>query len=170
MPLSFMRFVLAAAIAGCGLPAWAAGMPDWGTKNFSPGGDTPAYFTNETGAVVGAVAEGSDDGADTPLRAAQSTSQPPELAAPPLSRHGRHMAGRKVASHSVARGAAKSRSAHAERAGNVGAVRMVHAGRAAPTPRATKTALTTHNAAPAHARAAAASVRHASAKSSSRKG
>jgi hypothetical protein len=34
------------AVASC--PAFAADIPDYGSKNFSPTGDTPSYFANES--------------------------------------------------------------------------------------------------------------------------
>ena len=43
---------IAATLAAATVMAHAAGMPDSGTKNFVPGGDAPAYLTNENLAVA----------------------------------------------------------------------------------------------------------------------
>jgi hypothetical protein len=61
MPAALKGMVFVAAIALAAVPAWAAGMPEFGTKNFDPGAATPAYFSNENG--IG-DAETVDDGAD----------------------------------------------------------------------------------------------------------
>ena len=41
----------AGALAVAGFPASAVDLPDYGSKNFSPSGDTPTYFTNEAAPV-----------------------------------------------------------------------------------------------------------------------
>jgi hypothetical protein len=60
MPAALKSIVFVVAIT-LAAPAWAAGMPEFGTKNFDPGAATPAYFSNENG--IG-DAETVDDGAD----------------------------------------------------------------------------------------------------------
>jgi hypothetical protein len=42
---------LAGALAFACLPAIAVELPDYGSKNFSPSGDTPSYFANEAAPV-----------------------------------------------------------------------------------------------------------------------
>lgn len=42
--------VMAVLLGAAGWPAFAAEMPAYGTKNFTPGGDTPAYFTHSVAA------------------------------------------------------------------------------------------------------------------------
>src|ERR1700746_4114676 len=49
---------IAGALAFACLPALAVELPDYGSKNFSPSGDTPSYFANE-------AAPGSARTADT---------------------------------------------------------------------------------------------------------
>lgn len=51
-------------------------MPDFGTKNFNPGGDTPSYFSNEYGAPAVAADEITDDGADDAPHRSQRVSEP----------------------------------------------------------------------------------------------
>jgi hypothetical protein len=75
------RFVSAAAIACLAIPAWSASMPDIGTKNFSPGGDTPSYFSNEYGAPAVAADEITDDGADDAPHRSLRASEPRHHAA-----------------------------------------------------------------------------------------
>ena len=76
MPKMLIRYALAAAIAGAGTPAWSAGIPDFGTKNFSPGSDAPAYFSNESGAFFGAAASENEDGNDVSSSSMLATAEP----------------------------------------------------------------------------------------------
>ena len=48
---------LAGALAFACLPALGAELPDYGSKNFSPSGDTPSYFTNEAAPVAARTAD-----------------------------------------------------------------------------------------------------------------
>jgi hypothetical protein len=83
-----IRYALAAAIAGAGTPAWSAGIPDFGTKNFSPGSDAPAYFSNESGAFLGAAASENEDGSDVP-GSMQATAEPDYSVSTGPRRHSR---------------------------------------------------------------------------------
>jgi hypothetical protein len=56
-------------------------MPDYGTKNFNPGGDTPAYFSNEYGAPAVAADEVIDDGGDEVPHRSLRASEPRHHAA-----------------------------------------------------------------------------------------
>jgi hypothetical protein len=49
--------ILAGALAFVGLPAFAFDLPDSGSKNFSPPGDTPSYFSNEAAPVSARTAD-----------------------------------------------------------------------------------------------------------------
>lgn len=51
MPRVRMKIWIAAVLAAAASPA-VAGMPDIGTKNFTPGSDVPSYLTNENLAVA----------------------------------------------------------------------------------------------------------------------
>jgi hypothetical protein len=59
MPKLTITF-LAGALAFASLPALAVDLPDYGSKNFSPSGDTPTYFTNESAPVAARTADTSE--------------------------------------------------------------------------------------------------------------
>ena len=90
MPDMLIRLALAAAIVGTTIPAWGAGMPDLGTKNFSPGGDAPSYFSNENGVMGTAAGEAWDDGEDAAISSASETSEPAHIASRYHGRLGAH--------------------------------------------------------------------------------
>lgn len=48
---------LAGALSFACLPALAVDLPDYGSKNFSPSGDTPSYFANEAAPVSARTAD-----------------------------------------------------------------------------------------------------------------
>ena len=48
---------LAGALTFACLPALAVELPDYGSKNFSPSGDTPSYFANEAAPVSARIAD-----------------------------------------------------------------------------------------------------------------
>jgi hypothetical protein len=48
---------LAGALTFACLPALAVELPDYGSKNFSPSGDTPSYFANEAAPVSARTAD-----------------------------------------------------------------------------------------------------------------
>src|SRR5580692_6972898 len=66
---------LAGALAYACLPALAVELPDYGSKNFSPSGDTPSYFANEAAPVSARTAD---------------TTQGDWSAVDEMARHGRH--------------------------------------------------------------------------------
>lgn len=108
MPDILRKFLLAALIAGGVAPAWGAGMPEYGTKNFSPGADAPSYFTNENG-VLGVAADfATDQHAAAPAPAVRAESEPRRAAHPTGHGHGKSAAGRngtrRVASSAHAHG------------------------------------------------------------------
>jgi hypothetical protein len=162
--------VMAAACAVSIGSARAAGMPDTGTKNFVPGGDTPAYLTNENlavapGSAAEPVAATADDQAEGPER---STAAPMHWAQTPERRHGKLAAGHKSARYAAANPRTPIRSTHAA------STRMVRASRSGSidkSPRsvraAGRTASATRTGAAVHGKA---SVRHAAARSAARRG
>jgi hypothetical protein len=76
MPVPVRRFLFAAIILCAGLPARGADISDYGTKNFSPGVDTPSYFTSESNTVLGSAEnEGTEDGGNAAMRSVQITSE-----------------------------------------------------------------------------------------------
>src|SRR5271166_2694292 len=97
MPAALKGMVFVAAIALAAVPAWAAGMPEFGTKNFDPGAATPAYFSNENG--IG-DAETVDDGADdTTTRSVDRVASPRYAEGADQHHHGQ-MVGRRTGGHS----------------------------------------------------------------------
>ncbi len=167
MPGTLTRFVFAAAIACTALPALGAGMPDYGTKNFSPGGDTPSYFSNENRAVLGATEnENTDDGSDTPLRSVQSVSEPTHSDRMTTRHHGQPIVGRRARSDAAAHSRGRDRPGHIASANSA---RTTLAGRSTRTARGAGAAKTRAGDAGA-GKSAKPGVRHASARSSSRKG
>jgi hypothetical protein len=101
MPKMLIRYALAAAIAGAGTPAWSAGIPDFGTKNFSPASDAPAYFSNESGAFFGAAASENEDGNDVSSSSMLATAEPDYS----VSKGPRHHSRVAYSSRSASRGA-----------------------------------------------------------------
>lgn len=93
MPDVLRKFLLAALVAWSA-PAWGAGMPEYGTKNFTPGADAPSYFTNETGALGVAADFAADQRAAAPAPALRAHSQPHRTAHATSRAHGRTAAGR----------------------------------------------------------------------------
>jgi hypothetical protein len=57
MPNKLTITFLAGALALAGPPAFAGDLPDSGSKNFDPPGDTPSYFSNETAPVSARTAD-----------------------------------------------------------------------------------------------------------------
>jgi len=49
--------LLAGALAVAAVPARAVDLPDYGSKNFNPSGDTPSYFANESAPVSARTAD-----------------------------------------------------------------------------------------------------------------
>jgi hypothetical protein len=143
MPSKLAIIVLAAALAVSIIPVHAAGMPEIGTKNFIPGGDTPSYLTNENLTV----APGEPDNAfDPTVSPAHSVAAPTHSAQTRTWRgHGKFAAGRKTTNRAAAGVRIRSRPTHA-------------AGTAASAARA---GATRHN---------KASARHAAVKSAARRG
>jgi hypothetical protein len=162
--------VLAAAFAASILPAYAAGMPDTGTKNFIPGGDTPSYLTNENLAVApGSAAQpmpaAADDQAEAPTRSGPVSIHATQTA---TRRHDRHAAGHKSGHRAAVSGNTKTRSARGASTKRVGASKSASLRRSARPPRASGKTESTAQTGPAkHGKA---NAWHAAAKSSAKKG
>src|SRR5271169_2769424 len=114
LPAKLRKICFAALLACTGLSAAAAEIPASGTKNFVPGGEAPAYFTNENGAVSAATAEDSaaDDGVDqvshsprSDVGIARSTTTMPR-------RHGKLAASQRSGKHMAANPRTGSRSTY----------------------------------------------------------
>jgi hypothetical protein len=55
--LKLTIILLAGALVFTTVPALAVDLPDYGSKNFSPSGDTPSYFANEAAPVSARTAD-----------------------------------------------------------------------------------------------------------------
>jgi len=61
MPNRLTTALIAGALALAGLPALALDLPDSGSKNFDPPGDTPSYFSNEAAPVSARTADTTEN-------------------------------------------------------------------------------------------------------------
>jgi hypothetical protein len=169
MPVKLTKIWFAAMVALATLPALAADMPGSGTKNFIPGGDAPAYFTNENGAVSGVAAVDettSDDGVDQTLGSPRSETAPTHSARTMTRRPGGLTASHRREKYSAANFTAKGRPAHAVSASKT---RMASVRAPLRSTRTTNQQKAKYDGA-GIARPAKSSARHAAAKSSARRG
>jgi hypothetical protein len=109
---------LAGALALAGVPASGLELPDYGSKNFSPSGDTPAYFTNEATPVAARTA----DTTANDWSAVDAKAPEPSLGASTpsrghLGRHGRQASSQRSAKHVVGKTRSAYHSAHLARSG-----------------------------------------------------
>jgi hypothetical protein len=102
--IAFLAWVFALA----NFPAFAVDIPDYGSKNFSPTGDTPTYFTNESAPVSARTADTSatdwtaeEAAAPVPsvARRAPSAHQGSGKHGRYSPRYGRHASGRASGNH-----------------------------------------------------------------------
>src|SRR5690349_1043655 len=97
---------LAGALSFACLPALGAELPDFGSKNFSPSGDTPSYFTNEAAPVAARTADTTERDWSvvdemTPARPAYERTRSARTYS---GRHGRYAVGQRSATHVAAGG------------------------------------------------------------------
>src|ERR1700730_8463507 len=100
-----MTAVLIGAFGLASLPALALDLPDSGSKNFSPGNDTPTHFANESVPVSARTADttATDFSAEEAAAPVPSVVRP---AHPSTARHGKYASAQKSAKHT----SGKSRS------------------------------------------------------------
>jgi hypothetical protein len=173
MPGQLMKIWFAAMVALASLPALAAEMPVSGTKNFIPGGDAPAYFTNENGAVSSAAAADettSDDGVDQALGSPRSENAPVHSAKTTTRRHGRLAASHRGEKRSAANFTARRRSVHVANANRARTASVSAPDRRIRTAGRTVSPSKTKSVRAVVARPAKPGARHAAAKSASGKG
>jgi hypothetical protein len=96
---------LAGAFALACLPALAAELPDYGSKNFSPSGDTPSYFANEATPVSARTADTTqgDWSAVDEMAPARPAFEGTRSAHGHRGRHGRYAVAQTSGRHGVAR-------------------------------------------------------------------
>jgi hypothetical protein len=115
----------AGALSFACLPALAVELPDYGSKNFSPSGDTPSYFANEAAPVSARTADTTprDWSAVDEMAPARPAFEGTRSAYPHSRRHGRYAIGQRSGRH------AEGKSHSARVAGGVGgkAVRTMSA-------------------------------------------
>ncbi|HMD64280.1 MAG TPA: hypothetical protein VKF83_09935 [Stellaceae bacterium] len=109
---------LAGALAFACTPALALELPDSGSKNFSPSGDTPSYFANETAPVSARIADTTerDWSAVDDAAPAGPTVERSRSAHTSAGRHGRYAVAQRSGRHVAGRSSGK---AHLVRAASV---------------------------------------------------
>jgi hypothetical protein len=101
---------LAGALAFACLPAFALELPDYGSKNFSPSGDTPSYFTNEAAPVAARTADATepDWSAVDEMTSARPAVERTRSAHTHSGRHGGYAVGQRSGAHLAARSSGKT--------------------------------------------------------------
>ena len=88
------------------LPAFALDLPDSGSKNFSPPGDTPTHFANESVPVSARTADTTvnDWTAEEAVAPVPSVVRPAAANHPTTGRHGKYASAKHAASRSRGKG------------------------------------------------------------------
>jgi hypothetical protein len=96
---------LAGALAFACLPALAVELPDYGSKNFNPSGDTPSYFANEAAPVSARTADTTqgDWSAVDEMTPARPAFEGTRSAHGHRGRHGRYAAAQTSGRHGAGR-------------------------------------------------------------------
>jgi hypothetical protein len=96
---------LAGALTFACLPALAVELPDYGSKNFSPSGDTPSYFANEAAPVSARIADTtqSDWSAVDEMAPARPVFEGTRSAHTHSRGHGRYAAAQRSGRHGAGR-------------------------------------------------------------------
>jgi hypothetical protein len=118
---------LSGALALAGVPALALDLPDTGSKNFSPGNDTPTHFANESVPVSARTADttASDFSAEEAAAPVPSVVRPSASAHPTTARHGKYASAQKSAKHTSRKGRGHNHPARAATANSGKSVRTV---------------------------------------------
>jgi len=134
MPAALKGMAFIAAIALSAAPGWAAGMPEFGTKNFDPGAATPSYFSNENG--IGDAATVDDGADDVTTRSVDRVAAPRHVGGSNRPRHDQVVVGR-TGGHSAANARAKGRGGWSAASGSAREGRPNHGAFAGARTRAT---------------------------------
>jgi hypothetical protein len=96
---------LAGALSFACLPALALELPDYGSKNFSPSGDTPSYFANEAAPVSARTADATqgDWSAVDEMAPARPAFESTRSAYTHSRGHGRYAIGQRSGRHAAGR-------------------------------------------------------------------
>jgi hypothetical protein len=108
-----MTAVLIGAFGLASLPALALDLPDSGSKNFSPGNDTPTHFANESVPVSARTADttASDFSAEEAAAPIPSVVRPTASAHRSTARHGKYASAQKSAKHTSGKSRGNNHSA-----------------------------------------------------------
>ncbi|MGH7058849.1 MAG: hypothetical protein ACREFH_00565 [Stellaceae bacterium] len=165
MPKRLTIAVLAVALSAAGLPAFAAEMPAYGTKNFTPGGATPAYFTHNTAAPT--VRSEDWSAADQGAAAVDAAEPPSHAPAAEARHHAKLSAHHRAGSRTAGKTKDKSRATHLAVAKPGRATRTESAAHARSAGSAGKASSAGKARTASHGKSA---TRHVAARSSERKG
>src|SRR3981189_3518535 len=116
---------LTGAIALASAPTLALDLPDTGSKNFSPGNDTPTHFANESVPVSARIADttAGDFSAEEAAAPMPSVARPSASAHPRTARH----SAQKSTKHISRKGRGHNHSARAATVNSGGSVRTASA-------------------------------------------
>ena len=118
--LKLRVILLAGALAVATVPALAIDLPDYGSKNFSPSGDTPSYFANEAAPVSARTADTTqhDWSAVDDMAATEQNFEGTRSAYTDGGQHGRYsVAHRRPSRHTAGKYGGTTRSVRASAAG-----------------------------------------------------
>jgi len=113
--LKLTIILLAGALAVTAVPALAVDLPDYGSKNFSPSGDTPSYFANEAAPVSARTADTSqgDWSAVDEMAPGRPAFEGTRAAYGHRGRHGRYAVAQTSGRHTAGRyGSRAARTVH----------------------------------------------------------
>src|SRR5271165_785778 len=120
MPNQLMTVLFAAALALTSGAAVGFEMPSYGSKNFSPPGDAPSYFTNENGGLSGRGVDTASIDTGAEENAASPEVEPEHVARTKNGHHGRYASSRTSARHASGNSKAEGGSAHYAQAAKPG--------------------------------------------------
>jgi len=117
--LKLRVILLAGALAVATVPALAIDLPDYGSKNFSPSGDTPSYFANEAAPVSARTADTTqhDWSAVDEMAATEQNFEGTRSAYTDGGRHGRYSVAHRPSRHTAGKYGGTTRSVRASAAG-----------------------------------------------------
>ncbi|HEY1432986.1 MAG TPA: hypothetical protein VGF39_15375 [Stellaceae bacterium] len=126
--LKLTIILFAGALAVATVPAQAVDLPDYGSKNFNPSGDTPSYFANEAAPVSARTADTTqgDWSAVDEMAPARPTFEGSRSAHTRSGRHGRYAFAPGSGRHGASRSGGTAHSAHVAGTGNAAKTSAKH--------------------------------------------
>jgi hypothetical protein len=111
MPNKLTITFLVGALALARVPAFALDLPDAGSKNFNPSGDTPSYFSNETAPVSARTADTTErDWSAVDALAPDRPAADPASSAHQRGRHGKYASTQRSGRHGAGKSSGKGQS------------------------------------------------------------